>query len=68
MNEILEAIKRSAIRIKEAIEFDDTGYSDHTNSTGDTQLKLDIKSDIIIEEEFAKVACIKEIVSEEKED
>jgi fructose-1,6-bisphosphatase I len=68
MNEILSAIMRSAIRIKEAIEFDDTGYSDNTNSTGDTQLKLDIKSDIIIEEEFAKVESIKEIVSEEKED
>jgi len=68
MNEILSAIMRSAIRIKDAIEFDDTGYSDNTNSTGDTQLKLDIKSDIIIEEEFAKVESIKEIVSEEKED
>ncbi len=67
MNEILHAIMRSAIRIKDAIAFDDTGYSDHTNSTGDTQLKLDIKSDIIIEEEFAKVASIKEIISEEKE-
>ncbi len=68
MNEIIEAIKRSAIRIKEAIEFDDTGYSQNTNATGDTQLKLDIASDLIIEEEFRKVACIKEIVSEEKED
>ncbi|MDD2382983.1 MAG: class 1 fructose-bisphosphatase [Sulfurospirillaceae bacterium] len=67
MNEIIEAIKRSAIRIKEAIEFDDTGYSENINSTGDTQLKLDIKSDLIIEEEFKKVVCIKEIVSEEKE-
>ena len=67
MTEIYEAIKRSAARIKEAIAFDDTGYSENINSTGDTQLKLDIKSDLIIEEEFAKVACIKEIVSEEKE-
>lgn len=67
MNEIYEAIKRSAIRIKEAIEFDDTGYSENINSTGDTQLKLDIKSDLIIEEEFSKVASIKEIISEEKE-
>ena len=68
MQEIIEAIKRSAIRIKEAIEFDDTGYSQNTNSTGDTQLKLDIKSDLIIEEEFTKIPSIKEIVSEEKED
>jgi len=67
MQEIYEAIKRSAIRIREAIEFDDTGYSENINSTGDTQLKLDIKSDLIIEEEFAKVPSIKEIVSEEKE-
>jgi fructose-1,6-bisphosphatase I len=68
MQEIYDAIKRSAIRIREAIEFDDTGYSENINSTGDTQLKLDIKSDLIIEEEFAKVLSIKEIVSEEKED
>ena len=68
MTEIFEAIKSSAIRIKEAIEFDDTGYSDKHNATGDTQLKLDIKSDIIIEEEFKKVPSIKEIVSEEKDD
>ncbi|ACZ11711.1 class 1 fructose-bisphosphatase [Sulfurospirillum deleyianum] len=68
MTEIYEAIKRSAKRIKEAIEFDDTGYSENINATGDTQLKLDIKSDQIIEEEFAKVASIKEIISEEKEE
>jgi len=68
MNDIIEAIKRSAIRIKDAIEFDDTGYADNINATGDTQLKLDIKSDLIIEDEFSKIPCIKEIVSEEKED
>ncbi|MBE0491911.1 MAG: class 1 fructose-bisphosphatase [Sulfurospirillum sp.] len=68
MTQIFEAIKKSAVRIKEAIEYDDTGYSDLQNATGDTQLKLDIKCDLIIEEEFAKVASIKEIVSEEKEE
>jgi len=68
MTEIFEAIKTSAIRIREAIEFDDTGYSEAHNATGDTQLKLDIKSDIIIEEEFRKIPSIKEIVSEEKDD
>ncbi|MDX1807933.1 MAG: class 1 fructose-bisphosphatase [Sulfurospirillaceae bacterium] len=68
MQEIYEAIKRSAIRIRELIEFDDTGYSTSTNSTGDTQLKIDIKSDLVIEDEFQKISCIKEIISEEKED
>ena len=68
MQEIFEAIKRSAIDISEAIKYDDTGYSEEQNATGDTQLKLDIRSDIFIENEFKKVLTIKEIVSEEKED
>ncbi len=67
MREIFDAIERSAIRIREAIENDDTGYSQNQNSTGDIQLKLDIKSDLIIEEEFATVKSVKELASEEKE-
>ena len=68
MNEIYEAIKRSAIRIKDAIINEDTGYSDNTNSTGDTQLKLDILSDKIIEEEFSNITEVKELASEEKDE
>ncbi|ADG93374.1 Fructose-bisphosphatase [Arcobacter nitrofigilis DSM 7299] len=67
MNEIFDAIKESAIKIKYLIETGDTGKSEQENSTGDTQLKLDIQSDIIIEEIFAKVKSIKAIVSEEQE-
>ena len=67
MTEIFEAIKRAAIEINEAIMYDDTGYSQNHNATGDSQLKLDIKSDIFIENEFKKVDSIKEIISEEKE-
>ena len=67
MNKIYEAIKRSAIRIKDAIINEDTGYSDNTNSTGDTQLKLDILSDKIIEEELKNLTEIKELASEEKD-
>jgi fructose-1,6-bisphosphatase I len=67
MNEIFDAIKRSAIRIRYAIENDDTGYSHNQNATGDIQLKLDIKSDLIIEEEFSHVSSVKELASEEKE-
>jgi fructose-1,6-bisphosphatase I len=68
MQEIIDAISRAAVRIKKAIEFSDTGYSEHINKTGDTQLKLDIASDLIIEEEFLKAACVKTIISEEKEE
>ena len=67
MQEIFEAIKKSAVRIKHSIESDDSGYSQNKNATGDVQLKLDIKSDLIIEEEFSKISSIKEIASEEKE-
>jgi len=67
MDEIYEAIKRSALRIKDEIEYADTGYSDNQNQTGDTQLKLDIRSDEIIEEEFKDIKSIKELASEEKD-
>lgn len=67
MNDIFEAIKESAVEIKSLIEKGDTGKSENENSTGDTQLKLDIASDIIIEKIFKKVPSIKAIVSEEQE-
>ncbi|MDR2342413.1 MAG: class 1 fructose-bisphosphatase [Campylobacteraceae bacterium] len=68
MKEIIDAVSRAAVRIKRAVEFSDTGYSKHTNKTGDTQLKLDIVSDLIIEEEFGKVSSVKSIISEEKDE
>ena len=68
MNEIIEAIKQSAIEIKHLIETGDTGKSEQENSTGDTQLKLDIASDLVIEKLFSQVKCIKSIVSEEQDE
>jgi fructose-1,6-bisphosphatase I len=67
MIEVIEAIKRSAFRIQEAIAYDDTGYAENENASGDVQLKLDIKSDYIIQEELAKVTSVKAVASEEKE-
>ena len=68
MKDIFKAIEQSAIEIKELIETGDTGKSEKQNSTGDTQLKLDIQSDVIIEKLFSNIACVKAIVSEEQED
>lgn len=68
MTEIFEAIKESAKRIKSIIEMGDASKSDSSNSTGDTQLKLDIASDIAIEEIFGKISSVKQIVSEEKDE
>lgn len=67
MEDILEAIKKASIEIKELIETGDTGKSTNQNSTGDTQLKLDIASDVIIENHFKKLPNVKAIVSEEQE-
>ncbi len=67
MTDIFEAIQKTAIRIKKAIDVKDFGYSSQENSSGETQLQLDIKCDMIIEEEFSKVTSIHTIASEEKE-
>ena len=67
MKEILTAIERAAIRIKKEIDTKDIGYSQQQNATGDTQLQLDIKCDLICEEEFSKAMTINTIVSEEQE-
>jgi len=67
MRDIFDAIQKSAIRIKDAIDVKDIGYSQQENSSGETQLELDIKCDMIIEEEFSRVSSINTIASEEKE-
>ena len=67
LDAIFDAIQKSAKRIKEAIDTKDIGYSVSENSSGETQLELDIKCDMIIEEEFSKVEAIHTIASEEKE-
>ena len=67
MKDIIESIKKSTIEIKKIIELGDTSKSEEQNSTGDTQLKLDIKSDIVIENNFKLLKSVKQIVSEEQE-
>ena len=68
MEELLEAIQKSAIRIKKAIDVKDIGYSQEQNSSGETQLQLDIQCDLIIEEELSHVKSVHTLASEEKED
>ncbi|ASM35381.1 fructose-1,6-bisphosphatase [Campylobacter sputorum subsp. bubulus] len=67
MQEIFETIKKAAIRISDALKYSDLGYTHNQNSTGDTQLKLDVMSDNIITEEFSKIN-VKALVSEEKDE
>ena len=49
MKEIIKAVEKIAIEISELLKYGDFSYAQSSNSTGDTQLKLDILSDEIIE-------------------
>jgi len=67
MKEIFSAIERAAIRIRQEIDTKDIEYSQQQNATGDTQLQLDIKCDLVVEEELSKACTIHTIISEEQE-
>ena len=67
MQSIFDTIKKVAIKIDHAIKTEDLGYSNSENSSGEDQLKLDVKSDYIIEEAFKNISIVKALVSEEKE-
>lgn len=67
MQTVFETIKKVAIKIDHAIKTEDLGYSDSENTSGEEQLKLDVKSDYIIEEAFKDISIVKALVSEEKE-
>lgn len=64
---IFETIEKIAIKIDHAIKTEDLGYSNTENTSGEDQLKLDVKSDYIVEEAFKNVSIVKALVSEEKE-
>jgi fructose-1,6-bisphosphatase I len=67
MQTIFNTIKDIAIAIDHAIKTEDLGYTESSNSSGEEQLKLDVKSDLIIEEAFKNVSLVKSLISEEKE-
>lgn len=66
--DIFETIKACASYIEGVIGESEGEYFDSQNQTGDTQLKADVKADLIIEKEFSKLDCIKAMCSEEKEE
>ena len=68
MQELLNHIKKAVLQISKELKFPDTSYLKSQNQTGDTQLKLDIKSDEIITEVLSKCKSVKALISEEKEE
>lgn len=68
MQEIFDAIKSGAKRVHNAIIHEEHGFSEEKNISGDQQLKLDVLSDQIFEDELSKVESVKVLASEEKTD
>ena len=67
MQDIINHIKQAIKLIATELKYPDTSYKDSLNSTGDTQLKLDLRSDDIITNTLAKCDNIKALISEEKD-
>ncbi len=68
MKTIFDAIKTIAVSVDALIKEGDLGYSASHNATGDTQLKMDVASDRVIEESLSALAHVRAIISEEKDD
>jgi fructose-1,6-bisphosphatase I len=66
LNSIFKAIKKSAVDISKAIQNDSFEYTTSSNSSGDNQLKIDVKSDLIIENYLKEIETVKALSSEEK--
>ncbi len=68
MTEIFEGVQRCALAISNLLKYGEQGYTEHSNATGDVQLKLDVASDEVVTKELGKISTIKRLVSEEKEE
>lgn len=68
MKELIDFIKKAVIEISKELKNPDTSYSSTENATGDKQLKLDVKSDLIITDILSKCKGVKALISEEKDE
>ncbi|CAM2905475.1 class 1 fructose-bisphosphatase [Helicobacter burdigaliensis] len=67
LEEILSAFKRATLPIYEVLKASMGEYATSKNQTGDLQLEADISADLILQEIFKEVKCVKQICSEEQE-
>lgn len=64
---IITAIQKSAVCIDGLLKKDDFDYLDSKNSTGDTQLKIDVEANKIFKDTLLCLDAIKGVCSEEEE-
>lgn len=68
MKELIKTIQKAVLEISKELKNPDTSYSSGENATGDKQLKLDVKADLLITEILSKCPDIKALISEEKDE
>ena len=68
MKELIKTIQKAVLEISKELKNPDTSYSSGENATGDKQLKLDVKADLLITETLSKCPDIKALISEEKDE
>ncbi|PAF53781.1 fructose-bisphosphatase [Helicobacter sp. 13S00482-2] len=66
MEDFIIAFQNAAKEIQELLKTSHTDYLSSTNSSGDTQLGIDIKADKIIEEKLLSLKSVYGVCSEEK--
>ncbi|MCE3046912.1 class 1 fructose-bisphosphatase [Helicobacter kayseriensis] len=67
MQKIFDCFLSLGPKIQDLIICGETNYTSHVNSSGDTQLALDVQSDLMIERELSNLACVYALFSEEQE-
>lgn len=67
LESIFTSIKQASLDIYAVLQGSLGEYTKNTNTTGDTQLQADVQADIILQEAFKNIACVKQICSEEQE-
>lgn len=63
---IIQAIRESALQINAALQETSAQYLQSSNSSGDTQLEVDVTADMIMQRALLELPCIKGICSEEQ--
>lgn len=66
ITEIFSSIQECATSVQELLQCDDSGYLASTNASGDTQLAVDVRADMLLEQALLKLPCVKGVCSEEK--
>lgn len=68
MQRILDCFFDLGIKIQNLISMGETSYTTQTNHSGDIQLALDVRSDVMIEESLLQIPSVMAVASEEKEE